>query len=149
VRTLIVILLLSCTHWASGQPDTELPHCSVDGVAVGGYDLLSYHSAQGPVAGLAEFSADHEGGRYQFVNAHNLARFSEDPQSWLPVYKGWCATTLAMGRLVCPDYTNYKIEEGQLLFFELAGFTNGRTLWDSDPAGFRQRADANFKKLLN
>ena len=32
--------------------------------------------------------------------------------------------------------------------FVIAGFTNGRTLWNSDPAGFRQRADANASKLL-
>jgi hypothetical protein len=53
-----------------------------------------------------------------------------------------------MGRLVCPDYTNFKIEDGRLLLFEIAGFTNGRTIWDSDPTGFRQQADANFKRLV-
>ena len=41
-----------------------------------------------------------------------------------------------MGRLACPDYTNFKIEDGRLLLFELTGFTNGRTVWNSDPAGF-------------
>ena len=53
-----------------------------------------------------------------------------------------------MGRLACPDYTNFKIENGDLLLFELAGFTNGRTLWNSDPSGFRERADANALKLI-
>ena len=84
-----------------------------------------------------------------FASADNLATFQADRDTYLPTYRGWCAATLAMGRLACPDPTNFKIENGRLLLFELAGFTNGRSLWNADPTGFRQRADSNFTRLVN
>lgn len=123
--------------------------CAIDGVAIDGYDLISYHQPDGPVKGAPEYAVAHEGSSYHFVDASNKALFKANPEKYLPVYRGWCAATLAMGRLVCPDYTNFKLEDGRLLFFELAGFTNGRTLWNSDPQGFRRRADENAIKLLN
>ena len=115
---------------------------------MGGYDLVSYHQPDGPVPGSGTLTYQLNGLTYRFSNQDNLVTFRESPQKYLPVYQGWCAATLAMGRLVCPDYTNFKLENGALLLFELAGFTNGRALWNSDPAGFRKRADANFERLV-
>ena len=129
-------------------PATAQHQCSPEGIGVGGFDLVSYHQAGGPLPGQPEFEVLRDGLRYRFANAENLARFRAAPEDYLPRYRGWCAATLSMGRLTCPDYTNFKIEDGELLLFELAGFTNGRTLWNSDPLGFRERADTNANKLL-
>jgi hypothetical protein len=147
----VSVLTLLILHWAvaavpvSGE---EAHACSPDGLAVGGYDLVSYRQPDGPTPGVERFEVEHDGLRYRFATAANRDRFLAQPRSYLPRYRGWCAATLAMGRLSCPDYTNFKIENGDLLLFELAGFTNGRTLWDSDPLDFRQRADANARDLL-
>ena len=122
--------------------------CAPDGIGVGGYDLVSYHTDEGPRPGVAEFEVTYNGLRYRFLSAAHRDRFLAAPDDYLPHYRGWCAATLSMGRLSCPDFTNFKVEDGDLLLFELAGFTNGRTLWNSDPSGFRRRADANARKLL-
>ena len=148
------LLQLLTASWLIAQllvaPSAAAQHaCAPDGVGVGGFDLVSYRQPGGPQPGLAEFEVAHDGLRYRFASAENLQRFEADPGDYLPRYRGWCAATLSMGRLTCPDYTNFKIEDGELLLFELAGFTNGRTLWDSDPIGFRQRADDNARKLLD
>ena len=116
---------------------------------MGGYDLVSYHQSGGPIAGSTEFKDERAGLTYPFSSDKYFKLFLDSPTSYLPRYQGWCAATLSMGRLACPDYTNFKIEDGQLLLFELAGFINGRTLWNSDPLGFRSRADANAGRLLN
>lgn len=142
------LMTLLLTLLASSFAGAERHSCAPDGIGAGGFDLLSYHAEGGPKQGLAEFTVQHEGLAYRFVDASNVAIFSAAPDKYLPVYQGWCATSLALGRLVCPDYGNYKLENGRLLVFELAGFTNGRTLWNTDPAGFRLRADANALKLL-
>ena len=144
----LVSFLLAVSLGASAQSGEQAINCAPDGIAVGGYDLVSYHQEGGPVAGTEEFSAESGGLTYLFANAENLERFRQAPAEYLPVYRGFCAATLAMGRLACPDYTNFKIEEGRLLLFEVTGFTNGRTLWNSDPSDFRQRADANFPRLV-
>jgi YHS domain-containing protein len=144
------ILFLSSLPLLAVASELDSPHpCSPDGVAVGGYDLVSYHQSGGPLVGSADTELHREGLTYRFSSEENRELFLADTQSYLPRYQGWCAATLSMGRLACPDYTNFKIEGGQLLLFELAGFTNGRTLWNSDPTGFRARADTNASKLLN
>ena len=122
--------------------------CAPDGVGVGGYDLVSYRSPAGPQPGRSEFSREHDGIAYQFLNEDNAAAFASNPERFLPAYGGFCAITLALGRLTCPDYTNYKIENDRLLLFETTGFTNGRVVWDTDPSGFRQQADSNFLEIL-
>ena len=142
-----MLQLVASTSAMSGPVESPL-NCSPDGIAVGGYDLVSYHQAGGPVTGLQEHAVRDGELVYRFANAENLEKFRSAPEKYLPLYRGWCAATLAMGRFACPDYTNFKIENGMLLLFEVTGFTNGKTLWNSDPVGFRQRADENFARLL-
>lgn len=121
--------------------------CAPDGLAVDGYDLVSYYVADKPLAGDEAIYAEHLGLTYRFATTKNRAAFIADPGKYLPSYRGWCSTNLSMGRLACPDYTNYKLEEGKLLFFERVGFTNGLDIWNSDPLRHRRQANQNFALL--
>lgn len=122
--------------------------CSPNGIAIGGYDLVSYHAPGGPLKGGNDFVLENDGLQYLFSSANNRDTFAADPERYLPAYRGWCATALSFGGFVCPDFTNFKIENGRLLLFETTGFTNGRTVWNSDPAAFRKRADDNYLGLV-
>ena len=123
--------------------------CAIEGVAAGGFDLVSYRRADGPVPGSPEFSMEHNGSTYLFADQANLDTFRADAERYLPAYAGFCAITLALGRVTCPDFSNFKLEDDRLLLFEVTGFTNGRTLWDTNSKDFRNKADANFEKLNN
>lgn len=151
VRAVAVLMLLSgvpaVAATAVVAPEAAVPNCAPDGVAVGGFDLVSYRVPGGPLPGLAEHTATVDGLEYRFANAEHLAQFLADPERYLPVYSGWCAATLSFGKLACPEYRNFSLEDDRLLLFEHTGFTNGRTLWNSDPAGHRQRADHFFRLL--
>ncbi|MEP1470434.1 MAG: YHS domain-containing (seleno)protein [Halieaceae bacterium] len=149
MKLISLVLLMALTSLASAEQANSGHQCAPDGIALGGYDAVSYHQGERPKGGDPAFSAEVAGLTYQFISEDNLATFEASPEKYLPVYQGWCAATLSMGQLTCPDYTNFKIENGRLLLFELAGFTNGRSLWNSDPEGFRQRADSNFEKLVH
>ena len=147
-RFFAVFIACLVSNAVVAQSGDQPLNCAPDGIAVGGYDLVSYHQADGPVPGLEEHTEKRGDLSYRFASAGNLADFRQSPEQYLPVYRGWCAATLAMGRLACPDYTNFKIEDGRLLLFEVTGFTNGKTLWNTDPAGFRLRADTHFPQLV-
>ncbi len=123
--------------------------CATDGVSAGGFDLISYRQPDGPVLGTRKFSTEHNGSTYLFANQQNLDTFRADAKRYLPAYAGFCAITLALGRVTCPEYSNFKIEGDRLLLFEVTGFTNGRTLWDTNPEDFRKKADANFDVLIH
>jgi YHS domain-containing protein len=118
---------------AIGKADyVEVPEIS----AVGGYDLVSYFESSGPESGQQSLAVEYLGYTYLFSSADNRRAFVAAPEKYLQRYRGWCATTLAMGRLACPDPLNYKIENGSLLLFELVGFTNGRTVGKRILLGF-------------
>ncbi|MEM9255372.1 MAG: YHS domain-containing (seleno)protein [Pseudomonadota bacterium] len=150
MKTLLHCLLwltMSASALVSAESPAHVSDCAPQGIALGGYDAVSYHQQSGPLMGKPGLAEEVDGLQYLFTSEANRATFNAAQEKYLPVYSGWCAATLAMGRLACPDYTNFKIENGRLLLFELAGFTNGRTLWNTDPSGFRQRADTNFEQL--
>jgi len=165
VIKLSLLLGLLCSFIAMAQSQTPLMQkkqtenpiyeslshnaCQQNGIAVGGYDLVSYRQEDGPVIGSVEFAIDHNGLTYHFANESNLTKFRGNPERFLPEYHGVCAIALAHGRVICPDYDNFKIEDDRLLLFEITGFTNGRTLWDSMPFEFRKKADSNFIKFNN
>lgn len=126
-----------------------IPHnlCQPDGVAIGGYDLVSYRQENGPTMGSEAYQTDHNGLQYWFIDEANRTAFLDNPDRFKPAYDGFCAITLALGRVTCPQYENFKIENDRLLLFEVTGFTNGRTLWNSDPEDFRGKADKNFSQI--
>ncbi len=121
--------------------------CAPDGIALGGYDPVSYHRDAGPLRGDSRFSLQLGNLTYLFASEDNLNTFRGDRQRYLPTYLGWCSATLSMGRLACPDYANFKIENGRLLLFERVGFTNGRDMWNADPLRSKQQADKHFLDL--
>lgn len=122
--------------------------CNPDGIALAGIDVVSYHKATGPLFGSAEFSVEHGGLSYHFLSAAHASEFTADPERFLPKYLGWCATSLAVGALTCPNPLNYKVENGELLLFETTGFTNGQSLWNADPLDYRRRANLNRDAFL-
>ena len=96
--TVLAILVALCAGPVSAEPGHP---CSPDGIAVGGYDLVSYHQEAGPRLGLAGHSLQHNDLRYQFVDAANRAQFEAAPERYLPHYRGWCAASLSMGQPRC------------------------------------------------
>ena len=151
-RALMLTLTLTAASTAGAE---ESPHlitdsavCAPTGVALGGYDVVSYF-VDGPQLGSAEYTQVYDTLTYQFVSQAHLDRFREAPDRYLPKYRGWCSATLSMGRLACPDFTNYKIEDGQLLLFERIGFANGLDMWNADPVTAGQNADQHYQRLLN
>ena len=123
--------------------------CAPEGIAVGGYDLVSYHQENGPVQGETQWAVTHNELTYLFSSEDNQRLFKTDPEQYLPRYSGWCAISLALGRLTCPDYDNFQIENGQLLLFETTGFTNGRVVWNTDRKGNRKKADNNYDLITS
>ena len=133
----------------SSSDITDEHACNADGIALAGIDVVSYHTATGPLIGNPAFSVLHNGLTYRFLSEEHLHLFIATPVKYQPKYLGWCATSLAVGALTCPNPLNYKIENGELLLFETTGFTNGQDLWNADPLDYRRRADRNKDNFLS
>lgn len=121
--------------------------CHPNGIAFGGLDVTTYFGEDDVRLGNAAYSIDFDGLTFHFESVANRDAFQAEPKLYVPAYDGWCAMTLSMGRLTCPDFTNYWVDDGKLYLFETTAFTNGRTFWLEDPVANRGRADANFEVL--
>ena len=117
-------------------------------VAFEGYDLVSYFAGATPIKGSKDHRLQHDGLTLYFANRSNLETFRNDPQKYLPAYGGYCATAVSHDSYVVPDFTNYSIEAGELHFFEVRGFFNGRTQWQKDPQLYEILADKHYKNKL-
>ena len=146
-KSLAMACLLAASTAFAVAPALDTSECAPDGVALGGYDLVSYYTSSVPKLGSATIVIEYDGLQYQFSNLENRDAFAANPNEYLPSYLGWCSTNLSMGRLACPDYTNFKIENGKLLLFERVGFTNGLDVWNSDPGLHKRQAALNLGRF--
>ncbi|MEM9799568.1 MAG: YHS domain-containing (seleno)protein [Planctomycetota bacterium] len=120
------------------------------GVALGGYDPVSYFEEGGPVRGSAELTATHSGATYWFATAAHRDAFSANPERYAPAFGGWCAWAVAgdEGALVEVDPQSFLIQDGRLLLFYDGMFADTRKMWiDEDPAALLRGADANWERL--
>ncbi len=115
-------------------------------IAFDGNDIISYHSGK-PVKGKPEFSYTYKDIPMQFASKANLDKFKSDPEKYMPAYDGWCALAIAEESYVRPNFNTYKIQDGELLFFEVRAFFNGKTFWEKDPDINKIVADKKYRDL--
>ena len=140
-KILPLILLAFLSHTAHSQHKYS---CSSDELAFAGNDLVSYFAGK-VEKGTKEHSLEYDGLMLRFSTKENLAKFKKDPEKYLPKYGGWCATAVASNTFIQPDYNMFKIQEGQLLFFEVKAFYNGKTHWDRNPEANELVADKKYQ----
>jgi len=121
---------------------------SKGGLALEGYDPVSYFSASGPKEGKKEFSISFHSVIYRFVNKENLEKFKKNPSGYEPAYGGWCAYAMGKsGEKVEVDPETYKIIGGRLFLFYNAFFNNTLPKWNADEKLLHENADRNWAKF--
>jgi len=72
-------------------------------VGAGGYNLVSYRTGEKPQRGNGNHLVVHEGITYLFTNEKNKKDFATDPERYLPMYGGYCAYGVAVGKKFVGD----------------------------------------------
>lgn len=124
---------------------------SDNGVAVHGYDPVSYHK-DGPAKGQETWSFIYQGATYYFATRENFEAFKNDPERYLPAYGGWCAWAMLDGEKVDVDPRSYKIIAGRTYLFYNSFFANTLKKWNdrasaSPEAAMVAQADAAWDSL--
>ena len=115
------------------------------GVAIGGYDVVSYHRMQHPVEGSEELTHEWRGVTWRFANATNLRLFTADPDRYAPRYGGYCAYALARGALTPTDPNAWTIYHGKLY---LNFSAKVRAKWRADIDSHVVSADGKWPAIL-
>lgn len=118
---------------------------SLFGVAMDGYDPVSYFTTGKPMKGTKAHSLEHAGATWRFASAENLALFRAAPARYMPQYGGYCAWAVSEGYTADGDPAIWKIVDGKLYLNYNQDVANK---WLADMAGHIQRADANWPKIL-
>ena len=102
------------------------------GLAIKGYDPVTYFTVGKPTRGVAAFSTTYRGVAYRFASAENRDRFIATPSKFAPQYGGYCAYAISLNRIADIDPDEWAIVDGKPYlnnnFFSQA-------LWSLDKSG--------------
>src|SRR5688572_30529705 len=86
-----------------------------DGLAVSGYDVVSYHADNKAVKGDANHTEWFHGAKYQFSSREHQELFRNNPKQYLPQYGGFCAYAMSLGKVRPVNPEIFSIEDGRLM----------------------------------
>jgi hypothetical protein len=118
--------------------------------AIYGYSPVSYFTVGRAERGVPEFSVRYDESPYFLTSERQQSLFREDPERYLPRYAEFCPYSLALGRPLPIDPTNFRIVGGQLLLFHRTEDSDGLESWQESRMSeeeLLERADRRFRLL--
>ena len=127
----------------------EKIYTSFFGVALGGYDPVTYFAMEGkpaePKKGKSKYTWKWQGAKWRFVSEKNMALFQANPRQYAPQYGGHCAWAVgAKNALVKGSPKYWRLVDGKLYLNYDASV---QKKWEKDIPGFIEKADANWPAL--
>ncbi len=116
----------------------------ITGLAIGGYDPLSYFISQKSVAGDERFQYLWHGVTWQFKSEANLLAFKRTPSVYAPRYAGYDAYAISKGLLSEGLPSIWVIEGGKLYLFHNQV---NRYLWQENRRKLNKKIEANWQEL--
>jgi YHS domain-containing protein len=121
-------------------------------LAIGGYDVVEYFSANKASKGIAKYTATLKNVQYNFVNKKNLVAFKANPAQYLPQCDGYCAWGVAEKNAkftINPE--TFKVSNGKLYLFFNGDFNgqpfNTLTEWNKDEQNMLNKITSNWDKI--
>ena len=128
-RTLLVFLIPLLMILAQPASAFETINKSYfGGLALGGYDAVSYFTQSQAVVGSKAHALQWNGATWLFSTDANRQRFNAAPDAFAPRYGGYCSNQMSLGNLSDIDPNVWRIIDGKLYLF---GHDEGRVRWAS------------------
>jgi YHS domain-containing protein len=115
------------------------------GVALQGYDPVSYFTGGKPVHGDPKIEATFNGALYHFVSQEDRETFEKNPVKYAPAYGGYCGYAASIGKVRPADPLLWSIVDGQLIVQHTKSAVE---LWQKDIDGNKAKADKNWPLLV-
>lgn len=149
VKASLLALLFCLAQFAHAEAEMLLDK---SGVALSGYDPVSYFKSDKPVKGMAANQLKQDGATYLFSSDANKQEFMKNPTKYMPQFGGWCAYAVADSKSkVEVDPESFVIQDGKLLLFYNGLWGNTRKKWlntsGKDPKAYLQQAEANWPAI--
>ncbi len=132
--------------WAAIPARADMPiFYAVDGLAVAGYDVVTYFSEGAPRRGSPDHAVMWKGAVWRFVSEQNREAFELNPRAYAPQFGGYCAHGVSRGQLVRTDPEIWQISDGKLYLIHAAAIW---AMWKQDIKGNIALANANWPQVL-
>lgn len=147
----ILLTLLFCNLIFSQNSTLDVKHLNIEeGIALSGYDPVSYFVSNEPKLGDKKLSVKHQGVIYHFSSQKNKDTFLKSPTSYLPQYGGWCAFAMGdYGEKVEVNPKTFKILDGKLYLFYNSLLNNTLKSWNKNEKKLKAQADKNWAKTIS
>ena len=115
------------------------------GVAIEGYDPVSYFTDGKPMPGDPKIEATFNGGLYHFVSQAHRETFEKDPAKYVPAFGGYCGYAASIGKVrpISPEL--WSIVDGSLILQHSKGAVE---LWEKDIPGNKAKAEKYWPRLV-
>src|SRR6266436_8856729 len=145
VKRRISIGLLAIAAFAANLLAGELVNVDQNGVALQGYDPVTYFTDGRPAKGSQEFAASYNGAIYYFASAEHKAQFEKEPGKYAPSFGGFCAFAVSRGTTAPTSVDAFQIINGHLV---LQNNKDVLKRWQEDPKGNFEKAEANWREIV-
>ena len=115
------------------------------GLALGGYDAVSYFTESKAVKGSKTYSVEWKDATWLFSSDTNRQRFVASPAAFAPQYGGYCSNQMSLGNLSDIDADVWRIIDDKLYLF---GHDEGRVRWASETGQRITEADQHWRSYL-
>ncbi len=147
ILTMVVCAALLVAGPVAARADSLVTSIVIDpltGVAMDGYDPVSYFTEERPLQGNPDFEYYWAGVPWYFASAANRDVFMRNPDVYAPQYGGHCQMSLARGFLSDGKPEVYAIEGMKLYLFYSAA---NREAFLLSPGEAQQRAAVSWARL--
>ena len=143
LSALIIAAILAVTACKRGVDPVNK---AGDGLALGGYDCVAYHTEGNAREGNADFSHQWRGATWRFVSDENRDRFKAAPERYAPQYGGYCSWAVSHGYTANGDPKAWKIVGGKLYLNYNEAV---KKKWEESEGEYIERGDHNWTDFLN
>ena len=123
------------------QREPVMPTNAENGLAVKGYDPVSYFSDMRPVPGNPAIATRWHGATYQFASNEHRQAFLADPGHYAPQYGGFCAFAISRGTIADIDPSEWAVVNDHLY---LNNNAVAQRIWNLDRPGNIRAGDRNW-----
>lgn len=140
-----LLILLLAMHAPSVLAFEEINVSYFGGVALNGYDAVSYFTQSEAVKGSKSYAVKWKAASWLFSSDANRQRFLDEPAAFAPQYGGYCSNQMSLGNLSDIDTEVWRIIDNKLYLF---GHDSGRVRWASDTGQYILDADRHWDSYL-
>ncbi len=143
----IIFFILCTTIWAiwpAHAINQRIVQDPNSGIALFGFDPMSYHVYVEPKKGSGEFEMEYDGIAWHFYNDGNKRIFEKSPDYYMPAFGGFDPVALAQDKIAVTDPRIYMMYKGTVYLF--ASEAN-RIIFKVEAEYYKNEAELKWPKL--